>query len=53
MAAHESRKKEILNRFNATDLGADEAGKLSKELGTLQEALEEKELRWLELAEKG
>jgi len=53
MAGHESRKKEILNRFNAPDLGADEAGKLSKELGTLQEALEMKELRWLELAEKG
>jgi ATP-binding cassette subfamily F protein uup len=53
MAAHESRKKEILNRFNTTDLGADEAGKLSKELGTLQESLEMKELRWLELAEKG
>ena len=52
MATHEARKKEILDRFNATDLGADEAAKLSKELGELQESLEGKELRWLELAEK-
>lgn len=53
IAAHESRKKQILERFNAADLGADEAGKLSTELGKLQEELEMKEMRWLELAERG
>ncbi len=53
IAAHESRKKQILERFNAADLGADEAGKLSAELGKLQEDLEVKEMRWLELAERG
>jgi ATP-binding cassette subfamily F protein uup len=53
IAAHESRKKQILERFNASDLGADEAGKLSTELGKLQEDLEAKEMRWLELAERG
>ncbi len=52
MAALESRKKEILERFNAPDLGGDEAGKLSAELGKLQESLEGKEMRWLELSEK-
>lgn len=52
IAAAEQRKKQILERFNASDLGADEAGKLSTELGKLQEALDEKEMRWLELSER-
>ncbi|MCB9308113.1 MAG: ABC-F family ATP-binding cassette domain-containing protein [Lewinellaceae bacterium] len=52
MAALEQRKKAILERFNAADLGADEASTLSNELGALQQTLEEKEMRWLELAEK-
>ncbi len=52
MASQESRKKLILERFNATDLGAEEATKLSAELGQLQDALDTKELRWLELAER-
>ncbi|MBC7774506.1 MAG: ABC-F family ATP-binding cassette domain-containing protein [Phycisphaerae bacterium] len=53
IAALEARKKQILERFNAADLGADEAGKLSAELGKLQEDLDVKEMRWLELAERG
>jgi ATP-binding cassette subfamily F protein uup len=53
VAALENRKKQILERFNAADLGADEAGKLSSELGKLQEELDVKEMRWLELAERG
>lgn len=53
IATLESRKKQILERFNAPDLGAEEAGKLSGELGKLQEDLETKEMRWLELAERG
>jgi len=52
LATLENRKKVILERFNASDLGADEAGKLSTELGTLQTTLDEKEMRWLELAER-
>jgi ATP-binding cassette subfamily F protein uup len=52
IGALESRKKEILERFNAEDLGADEAAKLSTELGQVQENLEMKEMRWLELAER-
>jgi ABC transport system ATP-binding/permease protein len=52
MAALESRKKAILERFNAADLGPDEAGKLSAELGKLQEGLDDKEMRWLELADR-
>ncbi|MFN0172996.1 MAG: ABC-F family ATP-binding cassette domain-containing protein [Saprospiraceae bacterium] len=52
VAALESRKKQILERFNGVDLGADEAGKLSAELGKLQEDLDVKEMRWLELAER-
>ncbi|MCC6463189.1 MAG: ABC-F family ATP-binding cassette domain-containing protein, partial [Saprospiraceae bacterium] len=53
IAKMESRKAEIMTRFNATDLSADEAAKLSTELGALQNDLDEKEMRWLELAERG
>ena len=53
MAAAENRKKEILEKFNTGDLAPDAAAKLSTELGQLQEALEMKEMRWLELAERG
>jgi ABC transport system ATP-binding/permease protein len=48
----ERRKQTILERFNAADLAADEATRLSGELGTLQEQVGDKELRWLELAER-
>ncbi len=53
MATLERRKKEILDRFNASDLGADEASRLSTELGALQNTLDDKEMRWLELSERG
>lgn len=53
IATLESRKKQILERFNASDLSAEEAGKLSDELGKLQSGLDTKEMRWLELAERG
>jgi hypothetical protein len=49
----ENRKRDILEKFNAANLSATDASKLSTELGTLQQALETKELRWLELAERG
>jgi ATP-binding cassette subfamily F protein uup len=49
----EARKKEILEKFNTIDLSAVEASTLSSELGKLQEDLELKEMRWLELAERG
>jgi ATP-binding cassette subfamily F protein uup len=53
IASAENRKRDILEKFNDTNLSATDAGKLSTELGTLQQALETKELRWLELAERG
>ena len=53
MSTLEQRKKQILARFNAPDLGAEEAGKLSAELGQVQGNLDTKEMRWLELSEKG
>ena len=46
----EARKKEIMERFNAENISPDEIAKLSTELGTLQAALELKEMRWLELS---
>ncbi|MFN4256789.1 MAG: ABC-F family ATP-binding cassette domain-containing protein [Saprospiraceae bacterium] len=52
LAELERRKKQILEKFNASDLAADEAGKLSVELGQLQNTLDDKEMRWLELSEK-
>lgn len=53
LGALESRRKEILQRFNADNLGADEAAKLSTELGQLQDQVDVKEMRWLELSERG
>lgn len=51
IAQAETRKKQILERFNAPDITTDEITKLSAELGNLQEALDMKEMRWLELSE--
>jgi ATP-binding cassette subfamily F protein uup len=53
MAQAEQRKKEIHERFNAPDISPDEITRLSSELGALQDTLDEKEMRWLELSEKG
>jgi ATP-binding cassette subfamily F protein uup len=50
IAQGEARKKEIMERFNAENISPDEIAKLSTELGTLQTALELKEMRWLELS---
>ncbi len=50
IAALERRKREIMERFNADNLGANEVTTLSTELGELQKTLEEKEMRWLELS---
>ncbi len=52
IAALERRKREIMERFNSNDLPAEEVNRLSGELGDLQKILEEKELRWLSLAER-
>ncbi|MCS7035782.1 MAG: ABC-F family ATP-binding cassette domain-containing protein [Saprospiraceae bacterium] len=52
MAALERRKQEILQRFNSADLTPADINRLSEELGILQKTLEEKELKWLELAER-
>jgi ABC transport system ATP-binding/permease protein len=53
IAQGEARKKEIMKKFDDPALAADQMNKLSLELGTLQNALEEKEMSWLELSEKG
>ena len=53
IAAGEERKRLVMESFNDTSLAPDAIAKLSKELGELQEMLETKEMRWLELAEKG
>ncbi|MBK7872484.1 MAG: ABC-F family ATP-binding cassette domain-containing protein [Saprospiraceae bacterium] len=47
----EERKGEIMEQFNSTDLTPDTIEKLGKELNQINEMLEEKEMRWLELAE--
>jgi ATP-binding cassette subfamily F protein uup len=48
---HESRKAEIMEKFNDANLPPDEIQKLSNELGKINQELEEKEMRWLELSE--
>lgn len=52
LAALERRKQEILQQFDNTNLAPTDISQLSEELGALQKTLEEKELKWLELAEK-
>ncbi|MBL7826146.1 MAG: ABC-F family ATP-binding cassette domain-containing protein [Saprospiraceae bacterium] len=52
IATGEARKREIMEKFNTLELAPADIEKLSAELGKLQEELELKEMRWLELAEK-
>lgn len=47
----ESRKAEIMALFNESDIALSDIEKLSKELATVTETLEEKEMKWLELSE--
>ncbi len=52
IAALEQRKQEILQRFDSAQLSPQEISCLSEELAALQKTLEEKEMRWLALAER-
>ncbi|MEM1123213.1 MAG: ABC-F family ATP-binding cassette domain-containing protein, partial [Bacteroidota bacterium] len=47
----EEQKAVITEKFNDTNISAEDIEKFSKELGEVTEALEEKEMRWMELAE--
>ena len=47
----EERKREITEQFNSSSLSAEKITGLSKELSALNQELEEKEMRWMELAE--
>ena len=49
IARLESRKVSIFSALNDSTIDADQMTKLSEELGTVQEQLDEKEMRWLEL----
>jgi ATP-binding cassette subfamily F protein uup len=49
----EKRKAEILERFAVADITNEEIEELSIELGTVKKQIEEKEMRWMELAELG
>lgn len=49
----EERKTEITEKFNNPDLTADEIQKLSIQLGDVKNEIEEKEMRWMELADMG
>ncbi len=49
----EKRKAALHESFARTDLSLDEIQRMSKELEDLGSTLENKELRWMELAEKG
>jgi ABC transport system ATP-binding/permease protein len=52
IAALEKKKAEIMDKFNSTGLDATTTSKLSTELGQVQDDLDVKEMRWLELAER-
>ena len=47
----ETKKTEIANQFNNTNLAPEDIEKLSKELNQVNDQLDEKEMRWMELAE--
>jgi len=47
----EEKKATITEKFNDTNISPEDIEKYSKELGEVTEALEEKEMRWMELAE--
>ena len=47
----EERKKEITAAFNDTSISTEKITELSKELSNVNDELEEKEMRWMELAE--
>ncbi|HKK80222.1 MAG TPA: ABC-F family ATP-binding cassette domain-containing protein [Phaeodactylibacter sp.] len=47
----EERKAELTEQFNDTSLDTEQITELSKELSAVNEELEEKEMRWMELAE--
>ncbi len=47
----EEKKITLTDKFNDPSLSPEDIEKFSNELGALQEELEEKELRWMELAE--
>jgi ABC transport system ATP-binding/permease protein len=51
IAKLESKKKEITEKFNNPALSNDDMMKFSLDLGKINNELEEKEMRWLELAE--
>lgn len=52
IAELERKKSDIMAAFDNPDISADQAAKLSIELGQLQETLDRKEMRWFELSEK-
>ncbi len=47
----EEKKAEITEKFNDTSLSTEDIAKYSKELGEVTDELDEKEMRWMELAE--
>ncbi len=47
----EEKKAQVANEFNRSDLSTDEIKKFSQEISQLGTQIEEKEMRWMELAE--
>ncbi len=47
----EEKKATITQKFNDTNISTEDIAKYSKELGEISDELEEKEMRWMELAE--
>lgn len=47
----EDKKAEILQQFESSDISPEKITELSKQLNTIQQQMEDKEMQWLELAE--
>jgi ATP-binding cassette subfamily F protein uup len=52
IAALEEQKRQIHVRFSGSEIAVEEIQKLSIELKSVEETLEAKEMRWLELSDK-
>ena len=48
----EEEKQRISEQFNEPDISADKITRLSRELGLINEKIEDRELRWMSLAEQ-
>jgi ABC transport system ATP-binding/permease protein len=53
LAKLEEERQELMNNLNDGSLTSEQMVEISNQVGNISETIEEKEMRWLELSEKG